>query len=194
MFRPSFMQRAVQSSKQAKSSIKQAAWETTYLICKTSTNTARYIPKSRRQRYYKCAALPSSLFLRRISLSLKLFSSSLLSLTGVLNFFPASSPLIASSNRALPSRSVSPMTLVLTVAPSRLFFPSRLLEAIFSTKSHNLPVARRLPFSSLPGHHSGARRIRGGTRGSLDRTTWMMPSSSKRWYEFLRVSLLTDSK
>lgn len=111
--------------------------------------------------------------------------------------FPSPSPAIASPNSFPPNSSASPTTLVLTVAPSRLFLPSRRLDAIFSVNSHSLlPAAgaSRPVAASRAGRQSGARRRRGGMRVSRERTTWMMPSSSKRWYEFLRVSLLTASK
>lgn len=124
-------------------------------------------------------------------------ASSPLNVPGATVPFPLSSPpAIASPNNFPPNSSASPTTRVLTVAPSRLFLPSRRLDAIFSVNFHSLPSAgaSRPVAASRAGRQSGARRRRGGTRGSRDRTTWMMPSSSKRWYEFLRVSLLTASK
>lgn len=103
---------------------------------------------------------------------------------------------MAWSNSRRPRTSVSRTTRVLTVAPSRRFLPSRRLEAIFSVKTHRRdPRARSSPVAgSRGGCQSGARRSRGGILVSLDLTTSMMPSSSKRWYEFLSVSLLTASK
>ena len=58
--------------------------------------------------------------------------------------------------------SVSRKTLVETVAPSRLFFPSLLDCAIFSMKSHNLPSAMIFPvLESRLGVQSGAKRALG---------------------------------
>lgn len=126
-------------------------------------------------------------------------ASSPLNVAGATPPFPSPfpSPAIASPNNFPPNSSANPTTRVLTVAPSRRFLPSRRLDAIFSVNSHSLlPAAgaSRPVAASRAGRQSGARRRRGGMRGSRERTTWMMPSSSKRWYEFLRVSLLTASK
>lgn len=127
-------------------------------------------------------------------------ASSPLNVAGATPPFPSPfpSPAIASPNNFPPNSSANPTTRVLTVAPSRRFLPSRRLDAIFSVNSHSLlpPAAgaSRPVAASRAGRQSGARRRRGGMRGSRERTTWMMPSSSNRWYEFLRVSLLTASK
>lgn len=150
-------------------------------------------------RTHKCALFSNlRLFLSSLTALRKLLSSSELSLGGAAAPFPFPFPSAgrtASSNSLLPSASVSPSTRVLTVAPSRRFLPSRRLDAVFSVKSHSRPDATRAPVAgSRGGVHSGARRRRGGTFASLDLTTWMMPSSSKRWYEFFSVSLLTASK
>lgn len=91
--------------------------------------------------------------------------------------------------------SVSLSTLVDTVAPSLLFFPSLLDVAIFSVKSHNLPSGIIIPFSGLRrGIQSGDRVALGWILAFRDLATTMMPSSSKRFHAFFKVSLLTASK
>jgi hypothetical protein len=102
---------------------------------------------------------------------------------------------VASAKSFCPTVSASLNTLVLTVAPSRLFFPSRRDNAIFSMKSHNLPSAIMFPVAVWrSGVHSGASFIFGVAFNARLFTTRTIPSSSKRWYAFLRVSLLTASK
>lgn len=94
-----------------------------------------------------------------------------------------------------PIVSVSLNTLVLTVAPSLLFFPSLLLCAIFSIKSHNLPWRTICPvLRSRAGVQFGSSFARGRILALRDLATMIMPSSSRRVQAFLRVSLLTASK
>lgn len=101
----------------------------------------------------------------------------------------------ASAKSWAPSVSASPSTRVLTVAPSLLFLPSRRLDAIFSMKSHSRPEAMILPvFGSRGAIHSGATRKRGGTFAFFDLTVYTIPSSSKRWYEFLSVCIMYCSQ
>jgi hypothetical protein len=105
----------------------------------------------------------------------------------LLFFFPDASASFAASaeaaaeNRDWPNVSASVSTLVLTVAPSRLFLPSRLDCAIISVKSHNLPRGAILPVKgSRCGVHAGASFIWGGEFDNLSFATTIIPSSSKR--------------
>jgi hypothetical protein len=105
------------------------------------------------------------------------------------------SPDDSGSNSVLPIISVSRKTLVETVAPSFLFFPSLRDCAIFSIKSHSLPSATISPVSGFRrGVQSGESLVLGGIFEFLLFNTEMMPSSSKRVHAFFRVSLLTASK
>lgn len=98
----------------------------------------------------------------------------------------------ATSNNSCPHLPASSRTRVLTDALSLLFFPSRLLTAMVSINVHNLPLSRILLVTgSRSGLHSGAILQTGP---DLDFRTERIPSSWKRWKEFLRVSLLTASK
>ncbi len=139
-------------------------------------------------------ALSLTVPLRRSSLPalLRLAASSAVSSTGAP---PLSWAAIASSKSFRPTASASVRTRVLTVAPSRRFLPSRLLEAILSTNSHSLPDGTSCPVAgSRDGVHSGVSRSRAGTLVSLDLISMMMPSSLKRWNAFFNDSLLTASK
>lgn len=131
---------------------------------------------------------------------------------GLLSAWPRIAALAYSSR---PTWSASAKTRVLTVAPSRRFllramsyflskrgkktatvtYPSLRDCAIVSANCHSFPCGT-IPSvcSSRPGVHSVTSFTMVGIFESrlLERT--MMPSSSKSWNAFLRVSLFTASK
>ena len=105
------------------------------------------------------------------------------------------SAVVSESNSVLPITSVNRKTLVETVAPSFLFFPSLRDWAIFSMKSHSLPSGTINPVSgSRRGAQSGESLVLGGVFAVLLFSTVIIPSSSKRVHAFFKVSLLTASK
>ena len=102
---------------------------------------------------------------------------------------------VVSMNRFWAIVSVCCKTLVETVAPSLLFFPSLRDCAIFSIKSHNLPSGTMAPVFGLRwGVQSGANLARGRIFVFRLLAVIIIPSSSKRAHAFLSVSLLTASK
>lgn len=164
----------IHTHKQASFATHQGSERILILQCACTSPTSHFLSLTQRvisshlySLLYKCA-LPSN-FRRFLSAFSCLFSSVASSGDSFAGDCLLLSLAAACSNSWAPRVSVSRRTRVLTVAPSRLFLPSRRLAAIFSVKSHSRPEASSAPVSGSRGAaHSDARRRRGGTLASFD--------------------------